>query len=1132
MKKKDLVLLFAASATVLHMANTAQSGTPLVYAAELDENSSEVMESPTNSSDQSAAYEYLTLIAEAAQKATAEKPVCPSLLMAYSIHYTQMGTVLGAQEGNYLPVAGQLGTQTLADDFRIFAENFYAASKDGLDTAADFAAQAALLEAYTGEIGLAQKLIDLTTQYKLAGYDTVATEETAAPESGTSSEAAQPAEAPAAFAATFAFSETVQEPASVAVDYQATIYKTNFSIDTLPWGVAGYQYVAASNDYMGAVVRVTKESLDRAYGYIEWNGTGLGWIDLKALKQADRKAVAYSTYLTSGGYEIDSLPWGETGYTLIGYTSGYLGKRVDITFESADGNYLYASADGKSIGWIDKRAFGLYGESKNSFLAGSYSIDTLPWGTPGYSYVGHTNDYIGIELTIKGTTQNGLYALVALNGKDLGWIDKRALSSVKATPVSYSAYITSGGYEVDSLPWGEPGFTLLGYTSAHFGKKVDVLYESLDGNYKYVSANGKAIGWVDKRAFGLSGTEKKSFIQGAYSIDTLPWGTPGYAYVGGANDYAGSEVTVKGTTQNGLYSLIALDGKDLGWIDSRAVRDLKLNAVSYSAYITSGGYEVDSLPWGISGYTLIGYTSEQLGKKVDVLYETLDGNYKYVSSNGKAIGWIDKRAFGLVGNEYLGFVQSGGYSIDSLPWGIPGFSYIASSSEYAGLELTIKGTTQNGQYALVAMDGKDLGWIDNRAIKQMNFQTVSYKTYISGSIYGIDSLPWGEYGFRNLGTTAGYVGAEVTISKKSADGNYLYASVNGKGLGWIDKRAFGFVAPGYAWYITNSSAGITNLPVGTIGSAQLATGNAYYGKMLDVIGQTPDGSQLWVSFSGQAIGWIRADAGRILYHTQPSYTATVQKAGYSIDSLPWGTAGFYSAANTTNYLGKTATISKVSLDSAYAYITVDGKALGWVDIRAFAMSRVVYLDPGHGGYESGASYGGVQEKTINMEIANEVQTYLQRLGMTVIMSRTYDEYVSLLDRSAEVNDSNAQIFVSIHHNAMPGSTTVNGIETYYYEYYEEYPSLINEAMHNDPTRILESAKLAAAIHDTLIDSTGATDRGIRRNTFSVLRETDIPAVLLELGYMSSPTELAKLTNDSYQTVMAKAIADGIATYFK
>lgn len=83
--------------------------------------------------------------------------------------------------------------------------------------------------------------------------------------------------------------------------------------------------------------------------------------------------------------------------------------------------------------------------------------------------------------------------------------------------------------------------------------------------------------------------------------------------------------------------------------------------------------------------------------------------------------------------------------------------------------------------------------------------------------------------------------------------------------------------------------------------------------------------------------------------------------------------------------------------------------------------------------------------------------YLEKLGMTVIMSRTYDEEdISSLNRSADVNESNAQIFVSIHHNAMPGSTTANGIETYYYEYYEADPSLINQAMHNDPTRVLES----------------------------------------------------------------------------
>ena len=989
MRNNYRVLIFAATVTVLQLATAAQSGASLVYAAEMDGSSYEIMESPTYGSDEAAADQYIALIAEAAQQATVGNPVFPSLLMAYSIHYTEMGTVLGAQEGNYLPSSGQLGTQTIADDFRIFSENFYLASKDELDKSADFATQAALLEAYTGEVGVTQKLIDMTTQYNLSGYDNTAIEDNAI-DKAVVSENEPSGDTITISASDFTFSETVpvQEPASIAVNFQATIYKIGFSIDSLPWGVAGYQYLAASNDYMGAIVRVTKESLDHAYGYIEYNGAGLGWIDLKALKLSDRKVVAYSSYLTSSSYSIDTLPWGESGYAFVGYTSNHLGKRLDITFESSDGNYLYASADGKSLGWIDKHAFGLYGETKTSFLSGPYSIDTLPWGTPGYSFVGYTNEYVGTEVTVKGTTQNGLYALISLDGKDLGWVDKRALSNLKSKPVNYSAYITSGSYSFDSLPWGEPGYTLLGYTSAH------------------------------------------------------------------------------------------------------------------------------------------------LGKMVDVLYETLDGNYKYVSSNGKGIGWIDKRAFGLYGSEYVGYVQAGSYSIDSLPWGTQGYIYIAASKDYAGLELTVKGSTQNGQYLLVASDGKDLGWIDKRAIKQLNFQTVSYKMYISGAVYGIDSLPWGEYGFRNLGITSTYIGTEVTISKKSSDGNYLYASLNGKGLGWIDKRAFGFVAPGYAWYITNSSASITNFPVGTVGSTQVATGNAYFGKMLDVIGQTPDGSQLWVSFKGQSIGWIRSDAGCILNHTQPLYTKTIQNAGYSIDSLPWGTAGYYWISSSGDYLGKTATISKLSVDGAYAYITVDGNALGWIDTRAFAMSRVVYLDPGHGGYESGASYSGVQEKTINLEIANEVRTYLEKLGMTVIMSRTYDEYISLLNRSADVNESNAQIFVSIHHNAMPGSTTANGIETYYYEYYEEYPSLINQAMHNDPTRVLESAKLAEAIHNTLIARTGATNRGIQRDTFSVLRETDVPAVLLELGFMSSPTELAKLTNDSYQTIMAKAISDGIVAYFK
>ena len=165
MRKNYRVLIFAATVTVLQLATAAQSGASLVYAAEMDGSSYEIMESPTYGSDEAAADQYIALIAEAAQQATVGNPVFPSLLMAYSIHYTEMGTVLGAQEGNYLPSSGQLGTQTIADDFRIFSENFYLVSKDELDKSADFATQAALLEAYTGEVGVTCVLQDFPTQY-------------------------------------------------------------------------------------------------------------------------------------------------------------------------------------------------------------------------------------------------------------------------------------------------------------------------------------------------------------------------------------------------------------------------------------------------------------------------------------------------------------------------------------------------------------------------------------------------------------------------------------------------------------------------------------------------------------------------------------------------------------------------------------------------------------------------------------------------------------------------------------------------------------------------------------------------------------------------------------------------------
>lgn len=194
--------------------------------------------------------------------------------------------------------------------------------------------------------------------------------------------------------------------------------------------------------------------------------------------------------------------------------------------------------------------------------------------------------------------------------------------------------------------------------------------------------------------------------------------------------------------------------------------------------------------------------------------------------------------------------------------------------------------------------------------------------------------------------------------------------------------------------------------------------------------------------------------------------------------------------------------------------------------------HIIYLDAGHGGSESGAVYNNTAEKTLNLTMANKVSSRLKAKGYEVVRLRTNDEYIALLERSRRANNTNADIFVSLHHNAMAGNTTTaSGIETFYYRYNTSYPSTINEANHNNGTRITNSAYLSSLIQNNLIKETGAVDRGVKTNTFSVLRETAIPSTLLEFGFMNNPTEYQKLINNNYQNKMAQAVVDAIDSYF-
>ena len=194
------------------------------------------------------------------------------------------------------------------------------------------------------------------------------------------------------------------------------------------------------------------------------------------------------------------------------------------------------------------------------------------------------------------------------------------------------------------------------------------------------------------------------------------------------------------------------------------------------------------------------------------------------------------------------------------------------------------------------------------------------------------------------------------------------------------------------------------------------------------------------------------------------------------------------------------------------------------------LNKIVYLDAGHGGYDPGASYFGISEKSLTLAIQSRVKAKLEAEGYQVVTTRTSDTYVDLTNRSRAANASESDIFVSIHINAS-GSSAAQGIETYYYQPYAEYPSRINATYHANSTRLSMSDTLANAIQSSLINATGAQNQGVKRQTFAVLRETTAPAVLLELGFLSNPQEAARLNTSAYQETLANAIVAGIKRYY-
>ena len=260
------------------------------------------------------------------------------------------------------------------------------------------------------------------------------------------------------------------------------------------------------------------------------------------------------------------------------------------------------------------------------------------------------------------------------------------------------------------------------------------------------------------------------------------------------------------------------------------------------------------------------------------------------------------------------------------------------------------------------------------------------------------------------------------------------------------------------------------------------------------------------------------------------------KSGGYMAKSEWIDDSYYNARYYLDENGVYVTGTR-KIDGKAHQFQSNGKWIGEVPVsRGFEKgkyTKTVFLDPGHGGKDSGAVYYNTNEKDLTMQVYKKLRKELEGLGYTVLSSRDSDVYVDFItERSKMVNSTNSDIFISIHFNAS-GSPASNrsGIQTYSYEEDSGYRAKINPYWHNHPDRISESNRLAADIHSSLLAETGAKDAGLLQSSFAVLRETDKPAVLLELDYIDNFNENQQIRSDAYQNRLVAGIVKGIQKYY-
>ncbi|QQK78497.1 SH3 domain-containing protein [Salicibibacter cibi] len=754
-------------------------------------------------------------------------------------------------------------------------------------------------------------------------------------------------------------------------------------------------------------------------------------------------------------------------------------------------------------------------------VQGSDALDVREGPGTDYEVVGQLDNDTRVEL--EGQTSDGWYKIHADDISEDAYVSEEGLEPVDApdedegyvdadTSVNVREGPGSSYAQVESIPQGE-SIDLLGEVEGWY--KIQL--EDADGS-TYIS--GDHVTFTEPpEAAELTETERThGVVQGSDALDVREGPGTDYEVVGQLDD--DTRVELEGQTSDGWYKINADDISEDAYVSEEGLEPVDApdedegyvdadTSVNVREGPGSSYAQVDAIPRGesvdivgeIDDWYLIQWADMDDPAYVSASHITSTD----IQEEARAETQAETQDQALTEPDHShGIVQSSHLNVRSGPG--TDYDKIAGLDDYTRVEL--EGETSDGWYKISGEGLSDEAYVSEDFIVPVDVPSYD-EGYVDSDLLNVREGPTTDEARvhqleRNEQVAiVGEIGDWYKLQLDDVEGpTYVNAD-------YISEEET-LTSPERSYGIVQSSH--LNVRSGPGTDYDKIAGLDDYTRV-ELEGETSDG---WYKISGEGLSGEAYVSGDFIVPVD----------------LPEEDIGYVDANVSLNVReGPSTSYDQVSSIPRGERVDIVGEIDGWYKIQHDDVSGPTYvsaslvsneeitvpevkifIDPGHGGSDSGAAGNGLLEKDVVLDISLHAAEVLEEeyLGVDVMMPRTTDEFIELEDRAAMANDWGADYFVSVHNNSFNGSA--NGFESYIFN-------------GNVSSTTIEKQE---EVHQYIANELDATDRGMKTANFSVLRNTTMPAILLELLFIDNATDAEMLGSAEGRAELGRITAEGIA----